>query len=188
MNTLAPFDWALLIVLCGSALLAFWHGFLVEICALAGLVAGVVLAGQYYLEVTPWVQRFVHERGPAAAIAFLLVALTVMLAAGIVGRMLRWMLRRVGLGWADRLAGAAFGLVKGYVLAALAVAALVAFFPHQPWLEQSKLVAYFMPGAQGSAAVLPRELGVRMQSGLHHLEQAARVQARRSALTAQDQQ
>ncbi len=179
MGTLAPIDWAILAVLAASVLVAFLQGFLVEICALAGLVGGVILAGQYYLQVAPWVERLVHGASASHALAFLLVALAVMLAAGMVGRMLRWMLRRVGLGWADRLAGGAFGLVKGYVLVALAVAALLAFFPHQPWLEQSQLVAYFMPGAQGSAAVLPRELGVRIQSGLHRLEQAGQSEALR---------
>ncbi len=177
MSMLAPADWIILGVLGLSAVVAFLHGLLVEVCALTGLVAGVILGGQYYLQVSPWVEQLVHETAVAHAVAFLLIALAVMLAAAIIGRVLRWMLRRVGLGWADRLAGGVFGLVKGYVLVALAVAALAAFFPHQPWLEQSQLVAYFMPGAQGSAAVLPRELGSRIQSGLHTLEQAARSRA-----------
>jgi membrane protein required for colicin V production len=177
MSTLASLDWVILAVLAVSTVVAFMHGLLVEVCALAGLVAGVILAGQYYPRLAPWMGQFIHDRAVARAAAFLLLALVVMLAAGIVGRMLRWMLRRVGLGWADRLAGGVFGLVKGYVLVALAVAALVAFFPHQPWLDQSQLVAYFMPGAEGSAAVLPRELGVRIQTGLRRLEQAGRSHA-----------
>ena len=177
MQTMAPLDWVILGILAISVVAAFVHGFLVEICALVGLVAGVILAGQYYLQVTPWVERLVHGEAAARAIAFLLVALAVMLAAAIAGRMLRWILRSVGLGWADRLAGGAFGLVKGYVLVALALAALVAFFPRQPWLEQSQLVPYFMPGAHGSATVLPRDLSVRIQSGLQHLQSAGRREA-----------
>lgn len=177
MQTMAPLDWAILAVLGISVLLAFLHGFFVEVCALVGLVAGVILAGQYYLAVALWVERLVHGEAASRVIAFLLIALGVMLAAGIVGRMLRWILRRVGLGWADRLAGGAFGLVKGYVMVALALAAMAAFFPHQPWLEESQLVPYFMPGAHGSVTVLPRDLGVRIQSGLHQLENAGRREA-----------
>lgn len=175
MSTFTALDWAILVVLAGSMLVAYLHGFFVEVCSLAGLVAGVILAGQYYPQVAPWLGRFIHDGAAARAIAFLLVAVAVMLAAGIVGRVLRWMLRRVGLGWADRLAGGVFGLVKGYVLVALAVAALVAFFPDQPWLKESQLVAYFMPGAQQTVAVLPHELGVRIQTGLRRLEQAGHI-------------
>jgi membrane protein required for colicin V production len=168
-----PLDWGIVCVVGLSVLMAFLHGFFVEVCALVGLVAGVIVAGQYYLQVAPNAGRLVHEPAAAKALAFLLIAFAVMLAAAIVGRVLRWILRRVGLGWADRLAGGVFGLVKGYVLVALAVAAIAAFFPHEPWLEQSELVQYFLPGAHGSATVLPRDLGGRIQSGLHHLQEVA---------------
>lgn len=177
MQTFAALDWIIVLVIGLSVLLAFLHGFLVEVCSLIGLVAGVLIAGQYYLLATPYVQRFLHGAAAARASAFLLLALAVMLAAGITGRVLRWMLRRVGLGWADRLAGGAFGLVKGYVLVALGVAAIAAFFPREPWLEDSHLVQYFLPGAHGSATVLPQELGGRIQSGLHRLHEVARREA-----------
>lgn len=177
MQTLTPLDWAILGVLGISTIMAFVHGFLVEICALVGLVAGVILAGQYYLQVAPWIQHLIHEETAAWVVAFLLIAFAVMLAAGIAGRVLRLILRSVGLGWADRLAGGAFGLIKGYVIVALAVAAMAAFYPRQPWLEQSQLVPYFLPGAHGSATVLPRDLGVRIQSGLHQLRNTASREA-----------
>ena len=177
MQTLTPLDWTILAVLVISTAMAFMHGFLVEACALAGLIAGIILAGHYYLQVMPWVQHLVHEDAAAAAFAFLLIAFGVMLAAAILGRVLRWILHSMGLGWADRIAGGAFGLVKGYVVVALGVAAMAAFFPAQPWFNQSQLVPYFFPGAHGSTTVLPRDLGVRIQSGLHSLENVARREA-----------
>jgi membrane protein required for colicin V production len=149
----------------------------VEVCALAGLIAGIILAGHYYQQFTPWIQHFVHGDAAAAAISFLFIAFGVMLAAAVLGRMLRWILRSIGLGWADRLAGGAFGLIKGYILVALGVAAMAAFFPRQPWFDQSQLVPYFFPGAHGSATVLPRDLGVRIQSGLNSLRDTARREA-----------
>jgi membrane protein required for colicin V production len=174
MQTLTPMDWAIVVVLVFSTVFAFIQGFLVEVCALGGLIAGIILAGHYYLSVAPTVARFVHEEAAVAAISFLLVAFGVMLAAAIIGRVLRWILRTVGLGWADRIAGGAFGLLKGYILVALGVAAMAAFFPREPWFDQSRLVPYFFPGAHGSATVLPRDLSVRIQSGLHSLESTAR--------------
>ena len=125
----------------------------------------------------PVVQHLVPSYAAAAVVAFLLIAFGVMLAAAILGRVLRWILHSIGLGWADRLAGGAFGLVKGYILVALGIAAVAAFFPRQPWFDQSQLVPYFLPGAHGSTTVLPQDLGVRIQSGLHSLQQAARREA-----------
>ena len=177
MQTLTPLDWMILTVLVLSTGMAFVHGFLVEVCALAGLVAGIVLAGRYYLEIVPWLGHFVHDYAAASVIAFLFVAFGVMLGAAILGRVLRWILHTMGLGWADRIAGGAFGLLKGYILVALGIAAMAAFFPRQPWFDQSQLVPYFFPGAHGSATVLPQDLGVRIQSGLHSLEEVARHEA-----------
>ena len=177
MQTLTPLDWAILAVLVISTVMAFIHGFLVEVCALIGLVGGIILAGHSYPQFVPWIQHFVHDAAAAAGIAFLLVALGVMLAAAILGRVLRWILHGLGLGWADRIAGGAFGLLKGYILVVLGIAAMAAFFPRQPWFDQSQLVPYFFPGAHGSVTVLPRDLGVRIQSGLHSLEGVARREA-----------
>ncbi len=70
MQTLTPLDWAILAVLVISTVMAFLHGFLVEVCALIGLVGGIILAGQYYLQLVPWVQHFVHEDAAAAANRF----------------------------------------------------------------------------------------------------------------------
>ena len=177
MQTLTPFDWMILSVLVLSTAMAFIHGFLVEVCALAGLILGIFLAGHYYVAALPVVQHLVTSYAAAAIVAFLLIAFGVMLAAAILGRVLRWILHSIGLGWADRLAGGAFGLVKGYILVALGIAAVAAFFPRQPWFDQSQLVPYFRPGAHGSTTVLPQDLGVRIQSGLHSLQQAARREA-----------
>ena len=174
MQMLTPLDWAILSVLIISTVMAFIHGFLVEVCALIGLIGGIILAGQFYSQLVPWIQHFVHQDAAAAGIAFLLIAFGVMLAAAILGRVLRWILHGLGLGWADRLAGGAFGLLKGYVLVVLGIAAMAAFFPRQPWFDQSQLVPYFFPGAHGSATVLPRDLSVKIQSGLHSLQSAAR--------------
>lgn len=177
MQALTPLDWMILAVLTLSTAMAFIHGFLVEVCALAGLIAGIVLAGHYYVLMLPVVQHIIESYAAAAVVAFLLIAFGVMLGAAILGRLLRWILHSIGLGWADRLAGGAFGLIKGYILVALGVAATAAFFPGQPWFDQSQLVPYFLPGAHGSTTVLPRDLSVRIQSGLHSLENTARREA-----------
>jgi membrane protein required for colicin V production len=173
MQALTPADWAIVAVVGLSVAVAFWHGLLVELFSLLGLVGGLLVAGREYPALAPWMERIFHEQAAASAAAFLLVALGVMLAAAILGRVLRWILRGVGLGWADRLAGGAFGLVKGYILVALGLAALAAFFPREPWFDQSRLVPYFSPGARGSGAVLPRDLRVKIQAGLHSLAEAS---------------
>ena len=83
----------------------------------------------------------------AEALSFLLIALGVMLLAGLVGRMIRWSVHSIGLGWADRFIGACFGLVKGCALVTLAVLVVAAFLPQATWFQQSRLAPYFLTAA-----------------------------------------
>jgi membrane protein required for colicin V production len=160
-----PVDWVIVAILAISIVSAFIHGFFVEIFSLAGLIAGVLIACLYYNQVAEFLSRFISSPTIAGAIAFVLVALAVMVTASLIGRMLRSVFRRVGLGWMDRLAGGAFGAVKGYLLVMLAVTAMLAFFPRQPWLERSQLAPYFVSGVRGSADFLPADLGERIRRG-----------------------
>src|SRR5579875_333036 len=99
---MALIDWAIVIVLIVSALGAAKHGFLVEVFSLAGVVLGLLLASWNYQKVLPWIAGWIHSPGIADAIAFLAVALAVMILAGLAGRLVRWSVHSIGLGWADR--------------------------------------------------------------------------------------
>ncbi|MGI8770611.1 MAG: CvpA family protein [Acidobacteriaceae bacterium] len=162
---MTPVDWIIVAILAISIVTAFVHGFFVEVFSLAGLIAGVLIAAMYYTGVAAFLGRFIASPTIAGATAFVLVAVAVMIAASLIGRMLRSLFHRVGLGWMDRLAGGAFGAIKGYLLVMLAVTAMLAFFPRQPWLERSQLAPYFVSGARGSANFLPTDLGERVRRG-----------------------
>ncbi len=168
---MTPVDWFLVCVFAVSVLAAFLHGFFVELFSVVGLIAGLVVAGMYYMQFASWLARFIESPPVAAATAFLLIAIGMMVAAGIVGRLLRSVLRNVGLGWADRLAGAAFGAVKGCVLATLLVMAMLAFFPRQPWVKQSQLAPYFVKVAHESVVLVPEELEVKIRRGVQLFHQ-----------------
>ena len=55
----------------------------------------------------------IHSVEVANAIAFLVIALLVMVVAAILGSLLAKVFEKVGLGCLDRLAGAVFGFVEG---------------------------------------------------------------------------
>jgi membrane protein required for colicin V production len=165
-------DWAIVIILIVSVLSAAKHGFFVEAFSLAGVFAGLLLASWNYQKLLPWTERWIHPPGVAEAIAFVAIAIAVMIAAGLTGRFIRWSVRSIGLGWADRLMGAAFGLVKGCVLVTLGVMAVAAFLPHPGWMERSRLAPYFLSAAHEAAMVTPSDLGQRIRMGVKMIRNA----------------
>lgn len=169
---MALIDWAIVVILIVSVLSAAKHGFFVEAFSLAGVVLGLLLASWNYEKVLPWLNGWIHSPGVAEAIAFIAIAIAVMVLAGLAGRLIRWSVRSIGLGWVDRFFGAVFGLVKGCVLVTLGVMAIAAFLPGTTWMEQSKFAPYFLSAAHEAAAVTPAELGERIREGVKIIRDA----------------
>lgn len=169
---MALIDWAIVIILIVSVLSAAKHGFFVEAFSLAGVVLGLLLASWNYQKLLPLLDRWVHSPGVAEAIAFVAIALAVMVIAGLAGRLIRWSVRSIGLGWADRFVGAVFGLLKGCVLVTLGIMAIAAFLPRATWMERSKLAPYFLSAAHGASVMTPIELGERIREGVKMIRDA----------------
>jgi membrane protein required for colicin V production len=165
-------DLLILIVLVVSVVSAFAKGFFVEIFSLAGVILGLFLAAANYGTIAVWIVPVVKNIQVANLIAFVLVALLVMLLAGLAGRLLRGLFRTVGLGGVDRLLGATFGLVKGCVVVTLILMGVVAFLPRQDWLINSRLAPVFLTAAHGGSQVMPLHLGEEIRQGLEVLKMA----------------
>jgi membrane protein required for colicin V production len=163
---MAGIDWAITAVVVLTVVGALRNGFFVEAFSLGGVVVGLLIASWNFQRLMPWLLKWVHTAALAETIAFLVIALAIMIAAGLIGRALRWSANSIGLGWLDRLVGAVFGLLKGCVLVTLGVMALAAFFPRNGWLEHSRLAPYFLSAAHFSTAVTPTGLGARIRDGV----------------------
>ena len=162
-------DLLIVIVLVVSVVSAFVKGFFVEVFSLAGVIVGLFIAAANYGGFSLWVLRVVHNREAANLIAFLLIALLVMVLASIAGRLLRGLFRSVGLGIVDRLLGAVVGLVEGCVVVTLVLMGIVAFLPRQDWLSNSRLAPVFLTAAHGGSHVVPFALGEEIRQGLQAL-------------------
>jgi membrane protein required for colicin V production len=163
---MALIDWLILIVLLVSVLSATKNGFFLEVFSLAGAILGFVLASWNYQRLLPWTTRWVHSLPAAEALSFLLIAFGVMLLAGLLGRIIRWSVHLIGLGWADRFLGALFGSVKGFVLVTIAVLVVAAFFPQASWFRQSRFAPRFLAAARRASVIAPDDLERRIREGL----------------------
>jgi membrane protein required for colicin V production len=164
-------DWAIAIFLVVSVLGGLQQGFFRSVCSLGGLVLGLVLAAWNYARVAALLRPFVRIEAVADTIGFLLIALVVMVLAGILGSILAKTLHKLGLGCLDRLAGGVFGLLQGALLVTLCILLAVAFFPTAQWLTESKLPKQFFGVCHLSMRVSPGYLADRVREGLKTLEE-----------------
>jgi len=164
-----PVDIAILVLVILSAALGFRSGLIQSIFSLIGLIAGIAIASWHYKEFAAELTPHIHSKGADEAIAYCLIAIVVMIAAGVAGWLLKKLIHGVGLGWIDKLTGMAFGLVRGALLVTLCIVTLAAFFPDTRWLGDAQLAKYFLGTVHLTTQMTPQDLKHRILEGLHVL-------------------
>jgi membrane protein required for colicin V production len=164
MMSLSILDWVLVFSVLLSILQAIRQGFFYEFFSLAGVVAGYLLAAWEYPWVAAWYGPYVNSPWTADIAGFFTIFVLVMVLAGILGRLLRSIVRGVGLRWFDRLLGAPFGFIRGVLVNAVVVLALAAFAP-QWGLQQSKIAPFLLITSRGLVWAAPADLRQRFWDG-----------------------
>jgi membrane protein required for colicin V production len=129
MGGLSAIDVACGVILGVAVLRGVWIGLVREAFSIAALAGALVAVRLFTAPVASWLR---HEAGLEAGdlalrvAAGALVAVTVVLAVAVAGRLLRRGLRAAGLGWADRLGGGLLGGAEGLLVAGVLLWAVVA--------------------------------------------------------------
>ncbi len=153
-------DIALLVILGIAALWGLRKGLIGVVIPLVGLVVGIFLAGIFYNSIAEGI--FNSEAAIAKVAGFLIVLVAVMVVASLVSKVLTGMLSMVMLGWANRLAGGALGLVLSGVLLGV-VLALIASFPIgglDSAVRDSALAALLVERSPLVLSLLPEEFDI----------------------------
>jgi membrane protein required for colicin V production len=160
-------DWVIIAVLVLSVVVAAAQGFFFEMFSLAGVVFGYLFAAWEYWRLAPWFQKYVNSAAAANIAAFWTIFVFVCIIAGIAGKITRWAMKEVGLRWADRLLGGAFGLVRGVAAVSIAVLVLATFYPDSGLMRGSQLGRYFLFTARAASWVAPSDVRHMFHDGVN---------------------
>src|SRR5438874_2436572 len=155
---MSAIDWAIIVVILISVLVAAAQGFFFEIFSLAGTIVGYLLAAWEYWRLAPWFQPYVKSPAIANIAGFATIFAFVVIIANVAGRLSRWAIQEVGLRWVDRALGGAFGLVRAVVVITVLVMAVTTFMPESKWLETSELSRYFLLSARSASWLAPSDV------------------------------
>jgi membrane protein required for colicin V production len=164
-------DWLILLVLAASILGGFSQGFLRSVCSLGGLFFGLVFASWNYSAAAALLLPIVRFQPVASAFGFLLVVFLVTALANLLGWMLSRTAHTVGLGCLDRLLGALFGFLQGWLVVTLFILVVAAFFPGAHFLTEARLPHFFFGSCHFGAHIGPSELAQRIREGLDLFQQ-----------------
>jgi len=164
------FDIVLLVLACCLVLVGMIKGLVRILIGVAALIAAFVLAARFHQPLADALSGIAIGLEPRRLIAYLLIFLGVMLAGAVIAFVLRKLLKAAMLSWADRLGGAAVGLVAAMLAAALIILPLVAYSPFgEKALTDSMLAPYVMVVADMANTLVPEELSERYRNKVEDL-------------------
>jgi membrane protein required for colicin V production len=149
---MTPIDFIIAAIIIVSMLFGAIRGFLRESIALLGWLTGLWLAWRYSPLLEPYIGGTIAGTELQVWLARIIVLLSVVLAAWLIGSLLGFIVQRSGLTLGiDRILGALFGMVRGAVIVGFAVMlALAADMRNEPWWKASKLI----PVGEDMASIL----------------------------------
>lgn len=151
-------DLVLVVIMLWAVRSSLEAGLIQELFTLLGLVAGILVAGRLYAPIARALSGQV-PREVANAATFLAILVAVWFVVGLLGRLARQMARKMLLGWADRLGGVFFGLLKGLVLVEILLVVLARFpiFDTEDLIRGSLIASWVSRYVPVVIALLPSE-------------------------------
>jgi membrane protein required for colicin V production len=165
------FDWFLVLMLVLSTIMAFLRGFIRTLFSFCGFIFGLVLASWNHLTLAHHLHRWIASFVAAEIVAFLAILALVVMLFHLLAAIVRRTVAAIGLGFIDRILGAAFGFFRGCVFGVAAMIALAAFAPDSTWVVHSQLAPYFLDGAHAVSFVVPERFQRQISLGAAHLLQ-----------------
>jgi membrane protein required for colicin V production len=136
-------DVLILLVLLGSTLIGCLRGFVREAVSLVFWVGAIWAAWRFGPLVEPHLGGLLADPSVSPWVGRLVVLVVVLLIGWVIGMLLSYFTRSMGLGLVDRVIGLLFGIVRGMVLVGLLIiGAELLHLNHEEWWNRSKLVPY----------------------------------------------
>jgi membrane protein required for colicin V production len=152
-------DWAILVMAVLLLAAGLWKGLIRLVFAVFSVAAAIVLACLSTGMGSQALMPLIRNPALAAMASFVVVFFFVLIVLGLVGRLLSKAVRLLGLGWVDRLGGAAVGLaVAALVVGALFLAFDLAGVDRSDLVRESALAPAGMRIAGVLDGVFPKEV------------------------------
>ncbi len=147
---------------------AYSAGLIREVVTMVAALVGIVVAGLLYDDFAEEVLVFIDDRDVSLALSFLILAGAVYLFGQIVAYVLKKFASLLMLGWADRMGGAFFGLLKSLILVQILLIVFAAYpsLGLEKAIAGSELASYFIDDASVLLVILPGDFEERIDQFL----------------------
>jgi membrane protein required for colicin V production len=158
------------VILAYSIVRSAMRGFVREIYVVSAVVIGSILASWFFRPVGNLFKDVVRTENLALFLGFSSIFVATLLIGAAITYGVNRFVKSAKLQWADRLLGAAFGFIRGWMIGAIILLVLTAFDLQTDRIRNSQLAPYFLPGSRAFAVITPYELKAKFLVGYRALE------------------
>ena len=144
MNTL---DIIILVILLIGGLNGLRQGFIKAFANLIGWIFALIIGAKYAVMLAPAMSSLSQDPVVQKIAAFAFIVLIIVVCTWIVSAVLNRLLKSLKLGPLNRLAGSAFGSLKGLLIVLVTMQGVSPWVESSPHWRQSKLIQMLLPYA-----------------------------------------
>jgi membrane protein required for colicin V production len=150
-------DIIVIILLVTSLIGGFISGLIKTVFSLAGLIVGVVVAGQFYISLSEHL-AFISNQTAARITAFIILFLIVIIIAAILGVIFTKLVSAIPLGgWLNRMGGAVLGVVMSAIFLAAILTVWIKFLGQNSTITGSAIAPFLVGRFPLVLSLLPKE-------------------------------
>lgn len=157
-----PFDIVIIAIICFCVIRGAFRGIIKEATSIIGVIAGLYAAYTYYTHLTSALNRFADlfpHVGYLNILSFLIIFGAVFAAVSALGVLLKYLMKIVFLGWVDKLCGAGFGFVKGFLIVSMLLLILTTFLSKgAPVINESLLCPYVSSASEAMSRFASKDM------------------------------
>ena len=155
---MAGLDWIFLAVLVASLVLGAWRGLVYEVLSVLGWAVSFYAAQWLAPQVATMLPLQSATEPVRYAVAFVLVFIAALFAAGLLAFLLKKLVEAIGLRPVDRTLGAAFGVLRGLILLLAATVVMnMTALRSSSWWQESRGAPLLEAALRGLKPVLPEQ-------------------------------
>jgi len=163
-------DFVILAILVYSTAVAWLKGFVREVFGLITVLVAGLLAAWFYTNAASMFKSVVRTENLALFLGFSVLFLVILIAGFVTIWLVTKFMKFAKVEWADRMLGAAFGFIRGWLIGAVILMALTAFEVQTETVKNSGLAPYFLPGSRVIAIMTPFEMKAKFLVGYRAME------------------
>lgn len=170
MNTL---DIGICIIAGFCLVRGLFRGIIKEVTSIVGVLVGFYSAYTYYPLIGRWLSQLIANKSYLNIISFFIVFTVIFFAIGFVGVVLKHIFRAASLGWADRVLGGAFAMVKAILIVSVLLLVLTAFLPQNvPVIRHSRIAPHVSAASEKMVAAVPVEMREMFRDNIKALKES----------------